>query len=121
MAGAWCDISKFLRGIQEARQRAIAAALRAVDQFGEHVVDDARQITPVKTGFLQASGTTEPAQISGDMITKLIGFGASYSAAVHERKARHEQGEWKFLSTKIEANRPKYEPFVAGKVKAALG
>lgn len=49
----------------EAGGNAQAAALRALDRFGEQVIGDSQKLTPVLTGALQASGTTEPAKVNG--------------------------------------------------------
>src|SRR5690606_18878876 len=82
---ASADISKFLAGLAQARERAIEAATEAVDLAGEHIIGDAQQLCPVDTGALQASGTTLPAEVADGKITKVIGFNTSYAAAVHER------------------------------------
>ena len=118
---ASADISKFLAGLGEAQRRVEAAALQAVDQFGEHVIGDAQQLTPVKTGALKASGTTEPAVREGGKITKRIGFNTDYAAAVHERlDLHHAQGQAKYLETAVRNNAAKMAPFVAERVKRAL-
>jgi hypothetical protein len=116
-SGASADISKFLTGLKEARARKIAAAVRALNQFGEHVIGDAQQITPKRWGDLQASGTTLPAEISGEKIVKVIGFGMFYAVFVHENlEAHHDHGQAKFLSAAVRANAPKMGPFVAGEI-----
>jgi hypothetical protein len=79
------DIRKLLAGLGKAKVAKLNAALRAVNIFGEHVIGDAQQLTPVDTGALQASGTTLPAELGAGGITKLIGFNTNYAAAVHER------------------------------------
>src|SRR4051812_9555758 len=101
------DVSKFIKGMQEKRQRVIAAAVTGVDVFGEHVIGDAQQITPVKTGALQASGTTEEAKVDGTSVSKTIGFNTHYAAAVHERlDSKHAVGQAKFLETSMTNNAP---------------
>jgi hypothetical protein len=113
------DASKLMAGLGEAKRRKMEAARRAVDQFGEHVIGDAQQLTPVKTGALKASGTTEPAVESGDSISKAIGFNTDYAAAVHERlESKHDQGEAKFLEKAMNGNAGKFGPFVAAAVAA---
>lgn len=116
------DVSKFLSGLGAARAAQLAAARAAVDVFGEQVIGDAQQLTPVKTGALQASGTTEPANVDGEAISKVIGFNTNYAAPVHERlNARHAVGQAKFLETAMTQDAPKLGPFVAARVKAAGG
>ena len=118
---ASADISSFLAGLGEARQRAEAAAVRAVDQFGEHVIGDSQQLCPKKTGALAASGTTEPAELVGGKVTKRIGHTVDYAAAVHERlDLHHDQGQAKFLETAVRRNAPKLAGFVIDQVKKVL-
>lgn len=118
---ASADISRLLRGAGQAKARAIAAARRALDVFGEMVVGNAQQLTPVDTGALQASGTTLPAEEKGQKLTKVVGFNTNYAAAVHERlELYHEHGQAKFLETAVRELRPRFQPFIAAKVRAAL-
>lgn len=115
------DASKLIEGLGKARSAKLAAARRALDQFGEHVVGDAQQLTPVKTGFLQGSATTTPATAESETIAKQIGFNAEYAAAVHERPAKHLVGEDKYLAKAMSANASKMAPFVGDAVKAVEG
>lgn len=118
---ASADITQLLEGIRRGGERAIAAALKAVDQFGQHVLGDAQQLTPVKTGALKASGSTEPAEVRGGVIGKRIGFGVFYAIFVHERlDLHHAQGQAKFLETAIRNNATKFAPFVAAAVAKVL-
>jgi hypothetical protein len=118
---ASADITQLLSGLGEAKERGINAALHALDQFGEHVLGDAQQLAPVLTGFLKASGTTLPAERNGDQITKVLGFNASYAAAVHEvLDVDHPNGEAKYLETAVRNNEPKMAPFIGAEVQKAL-
>jgi hypothetical protein len=115
------DISKMLRGLGQARERARAAGLRAMDIAGEKVLGDAQQLCPVDTGFLQSSATSEPAVERGNKITKQVGFNADYAAAVHENlTAHHEVGQAKFLETAIKQNARKLREYVASEMRKAL-
>lgn len=116
------DVRQFLNGLTRAqRQRAIPAGLRAVDRFGEHVLGQAQQIAPVKTGALQNSATSEPARIVGDDISKTIGFNTDYAAAVHERlELHHNQGQAKYLETAMRTQARKLGPLVESEMKRAL-
>lgn len=119
---ASADISGFLSGLGEAQRVAVKAVVAAVDVFGEHVIGDSQQLTPVDTGFLAASHTTEPAKLEGDGVSKLLGANADYAAAVHERlDQKHTQGGAKYLTNALKANEGKFGPFVGGRVAAALG
>ena len=114
------DVSQFLKGLGDARAAQLAAARLAVERFGEQVIGDAQQLTPVKTGALQASGTTEPAIVDGESIQKTIGFNVDYAAAVHEKlNASHSIGQAKFLESAMKADTDKFGRFVADQVKEA--
>ena len=117
------DASDFLKGLAAARDKVLDAARRATDVFGEQVIGDAQQLTPVLTGALQGSGTTLPAEIDGsDGISKTIGFNTDYAAAVHEVLTNHHPvGQAKFLETAMREGAPKYGPFVGQQLKAELG
>jgi hypothetical protein len=113
------DISKFLDGLKKAGEKKRAAAIKALDIAGEQIIGDAQQLTPVKTGALQASGTTEPAKDDGSSIMKTIGFNTNYAAAVHERlDQKHSIGQAKFLSTAMTQDAAKVLKYVADQVAA---
>jgi hypothetical protein len=115
------NIADFINALGEKKEAAQHAAVRALDQFGEHVLGDAQQLAPVDTGFLKASGTSKPAEESGGKVTKVIGFNASYALAVHERlDLHHDQGQAKYLETAVRNNASKLEPFVIDEVKKVL-
>jgi hypothetical protein len=114
------EIQNFLRGLKDAGQKQIAAAVRGVNVFGQHVIGDAQELAPVLTGALKASGTTQPAELKTGMVTKEIGFNTNYAAAVHERlNVNHSNGQSKFLEAEMKEYTPKFGPFVSKQVKAA--
>lgn len=117
------DASKLIAGLAEAKRRKMEAALRAVDRFGQvPVLSNAQAMTPVDTGFLVASAVEEPARISGETITKQVGFNAEYAAAVHENlTAQHGQGQAKFLEESMRRAAPEFGPAVAAAVAAVEG
>lgn len=112
---ASADISRMMQRLRQADRQVKAKAIARMNQFANHVLGDAQEITPVDTGALQASGTVEPAELeaSGN-IKAQIGFNTDYAAAVHERlDVQHEApGQAKFLATAIKNNQPKLVPFV---------
>lgn len=115
------DVSKFLRGVGEGRRRAMAAAARSVEVFGNHVIGKAQEITPVKTGALQNSGTVETPVTTRSSVECTIGFNTDYAAAVHERlNAHHAQGQPKYLETAMRQEARKLVPFVRAEVDKAL-
>ena len=118
---AGIDISGILRGLGAMRRRALAAAVRGVNLFGEHVIGDSQTLCPVETGALKASGTTLPAEVEGETVSKLIGHNVEYAAAVHERmELKHDRGQAKYLETAVRNNLPKFSEFVGNQVKKAL-
>lgn len=116
------DVNEFLRGLEgPAQERAIEAGVRAVGQFGEHVLGVAQEDCPVETGTLQNSATSQPAKRIGDGIEKTIGFNTDYAAAVHERlDVHHSQGNAKYLENAMKTETPKLLPFVGEEMKKAL-
>lgn len=115
------DISKFLGGLDGGGQRARAAAVRAVDRFGWHVWGRASKLAPVDTGWLKNSGMSDDAKLVGDHIEMVIGFNASYAAAVHERlDMHHKQGQAKFLEKAMRTEGHKLVKYVTDEVKKAL-
>jgi hypothetical protein len=115
------DVTQFVKNLQARRKAVEGAALLSVDIFGEHVIGDAEQLTPVLTGTLAASGTTEPATIRGNQISKTMGFNTIYAAAVHENlTARHAVGQAKYLEAAMRRNGPKFNPFMANRLKPIL-
>ena len=114
------DVSQFLSGLEGAHQKQMAAAVKAIDDYAEHVLGDAQQLCPVDIGTLQGSGKSEPIQVEGSSISKKIGFNTDYAAAVHENmEAHHTRGQAKYLSTAMSNNAGKLGPFIAQKTKDA--
>jgi hypothetical protein len=119
---ASADVSQVIAKLEEHQKLVREAALLAVDQFAEMVLTQAAILCPVDTGFLAASGTAERAELNGHVVSVLLGFNASYAAAVHERlDVHHEQGQAKFLETAIRNMAPKFGPYVANAIKRATG
>jgi hypothetical protein len=118
---ASADVSKLLKGLKTAHDKAIAAAERAVNRVAAQTIGDARSLTPVKTGALQASGVALPAETDGTKITATIGFNTNYAAAVHENlTAHHDVGQAKYLEAAMRRNAPKLAVEVAKQINEAL-
>lgn len=124
--GASADISRLIAGLGAYRAKGVAAAVRALDQFGEHTLANAQELCPVETGALQASATATRATLVGDTISKTIGFNTRYAAARHERPPEKDapprqnpRGQWKYLETAVREAAPKLGEFVARQVRAA--
>jgi hypothetical protein len=116
------DTRQFIANLEgEAKKRAMAAAARAVDQYGQHVIGVAATLCPVETGTLQNSGLGLPAVQMGTNVAKEIGFNTSYAAAVHERlDLHHDQGQAKFLESAMVTEASKLRPFVKQELDKAL-
>lgn len=115
------DISKFLAGLDEGKDRAIKAGEQAVDQYANRVVGKAQKLAPKLTGALAGSGIAEKAQFNGHDIRATVGFNTNYAAAVHERlDVHHENGQAKFLETPMRTEAPKLPPFVEKAMRSAL-
>jgi len=118
---AHANVKGFIAGLHGNRRRVEAAAVRAVDEFGEHVIGDSQQLAPVDTGALQASATTLPAELDGTIVRKTLGHNTEYAAAVHERiDVHHELGQAKFLETAIRTNADKFRAFVADRIRRVM-
>lgn len=114
------DISKFVNGLRQNAQRIRSRAKLGVDKFGEATIGLAQTFTPVKTGFLQGSGTTEPAEIKGNRITKIIGFNTYYAAAVHNILTNnHLVGQAMYLARAMKEKAKLFKSFMAGWMKGA--
>lgn len=79
------------------------AARAALHQEGLAVMAEAVKRTPVDTGRLRASAYAKSEDGVGDQLRELVGYGADYALAVHERtEAHHEVGQAKFLTSVLE-------------------
>jgi len=144
---ASADISSFLSGLKKAEAAQIAAAAKAVEQFAAHTIGDSQEFCPIDIGALAGSGTWEKAVVTGRSITVVIGHNTDYAAAVHElwkgdhskpeskadfkarkkankaagkkSKPRNPKARAKYLLAAMQQNAPKFEAYVAPRIKAA--
>lgn len=80
-----------------------SAAKAALHQEGLELMAEAVKRTPVDTGRLRASAYAKAEDGGGDQLREVVGFGADYALAVHERtEVRHETGQAKFLTSVLE-------------------
>jgi hypothetical protein len=116
------DIQELLAGIQRMGAAQMNAARGAAVEFAAHVAGDSAELAPVDEGHLKASATWGELQYSSDGFYVLVGHNVDYAAAVHERlDVHHDQGQAKFLETSVRNNTPKFAPFVADRMKGAIG
>lgn len=89
-----------------AKQALAAAMFQEMDS----IIAEAKSLTPVDTGVLQASGSANPTVVMGTMLSVDGGFGgaaASYVIPVHEHMtAVHPVGQAKFLEQPFLARVP---------------
>lgn len=105
---ASADIKRFQEDLRRKGAALQQRAVRAMDRFGIYVLSQATERAPIDTGDLRASAQELPAEINGGKVTKVIGFGMEYAAAVHENlNAKHKQGQAKFLESAVRENESK--------------
>lgn len=120
------DIRAFLRSLDRAKDAAIEAGRQALDQGGEHVLGEARRFCPMDTGSLRDSGTTLPAEVSRDRVSKVVGFDTNYAAAVHERTdmtfstTRNPEAQNKYLERAVRENVDAVREMTIDAIKGAL-
>lgn len=121
------DFGPFFAAARARQQAALEAARQAVDQFGEQLIGNAQEMTPVETGALAASGTAADAAVEGTKVVKLVGFNTDYAAARHERPPTTDappkinpKGRWKFLEEAMRQLRGKFDSFVGRRVRDAV-
>jgi len=87
--------------LRKLKDRAVAAVRKFLFAEALEILARAKQLCPVDTGALRASGYVETPRRAGQRIAVLMGFGgpaAPYAYKVHEDLvARHAVGEAKFL------------------------
>lgn len=121
---ASADISEFLKSLQpgsELHKRAVTAATRGLDRYAQAVLTNARQRAPIQTGDLRRSATALPTENNQGRLTKEIGFGMSYAAAVHERlDLHHPEGEAKYLENAIRDLARDFTGYIREEIDKAL-
>lgn len=128
---AWGDralvfgVDEVLVTLAQVGGRATQAVAGALVAEGEQIMGKAKELCPVDTGALRASGhVSEPTETPAGAVIVLLGFGgpaASYAVYVHERlDVHHPNGQAKFLSTPAEAAAPGMSARIAARVREAL-
>ena len=116
------DFSKFKPEQAIATIRDAASA--GLYQFAEAVMTESKELCPVDTGNLRATGHVQQPRIENGDIVVTLGYGgpaASYAVIVHEDlAAKHTVGQAKYLELPVIQNTPKLAPFVASVIRRAL-
>src|SRR5260370_1010768 len=106
-------IPEYERALQQFGVRAIDALAVGLREIGEGVMLQAKELCPVLTGNLRASGVVQEPVRTPDAIELTLSFGdtaVDYAIYVHENlEARHPNGQAKFLEqplVEMEPNMP---------------
>jgi hypothetical protein len=74
---------------------------KALYREAEYIMSDAKQLCPVDTGNLRASGHVTQPEVTGESVSVVLGFGGpavKYALPVHERlDVHHPNGQAKYL------------------------
>lgn len=132
--------------LQGLRQGNIAAAMsRGMYEFAEQVMTRAKELCPVDTGALKSTGHVQQPEVRGTEIRVTLGFGGvagkgfvkstkgsswvtgrgsakvGYATYVHEDlKARHVNGQAKFLESPLLEAMKQFDSKVMGSVQRML-
>jgi hypothetical protein len=119
--GAWREIQDALRRLAEDAQREWTQACGAE---AEAIMADAKELTPVDTGNLRASGHVRPPVLDGGQVTVTMGFGgaaAPYALYVHEDlRTFHNVGQAKYLEQPFNAHARVFVDRLLDRMRAAL-
>lgn len=97
--------------------RIILAAERGVKAAGEHVLEKAKEQTPVDTGDLRDSGRTRR---NGTKVR--ISFTDPIAIIVHEnQQAEHTRGNAKFLENAMNSEKDRAAQIVSDEIRKVLG
>lgn len=115
MSVSWTGVDALARKLRVDPTHLLAGALF---EEGEHIMGQAKQLTPVKTGRLRASGHVKPPETSGTTVTVELAFGTDYAIYVHEIEGRnHPVGQAKFLEQPVKAAAGGF----SGRIKRRIG
>jgi len=84
-------------GLQQVAKDFPDAWMGACYLLGTEVATRAMRYVPVDTGHLRESRFVTKPSFTGTAFELTVGFGEPYAIFVHERKARHVVGDWKYL------------------------
>lgn len=125
MTAPW-DVSQLLRGLSQAASRMQTGAKRGLNEWGEHVLDEAVRIVPIEEGGGSLAGSGTVAQ-SQDGRTVGIGFGsgaaAPYALVQHEHlEYHHDPGrQAKYLEVPFQASKAVGMRILSQAVREELG
>lgn len=113
------DLRRFALAV--AANTVMAAASIGLYRFGEAIMTDAKERTPVDTGALRNSGHVMQPEMVGRTIVVRLRFGgpaAPYAPLVHEDLTMpHRVGTAKFLELAMLAGEQRFPAFMGGVFK----
>lgn len=117
MTGMQIDTDAFVAQFRQAVDLRLRQAEQGMAAFGELVLADAFEDTPMEIGDLRRSGMSETVR-DDQAITTAVGFGtgsaAPYAIVQHERTDyRHKVGRAKYLELAVMAWRTRLQSVVA--------
>ena len=125
------DFGPMMERAKAAHSAKLAAAIKAVNDFGEHrILGVAQQLAPKggapttpndpDPGHLASKGPSTPAELVGTVITKEVGFNTPYAAVQDQNtEFRHNDNyEAFFFSGTIQREKGNFAPFIAKRMKA---
>lgn len=87
--------------LKQLSERAAPAMAKALTNEAERIMGEAKDLCPVDTGTLKASGHVQEPELIGERVSVTMGFGGAasdYAIIVHEDlSAYHPVGQAKFL------------------------
>lgn len=90
------------RALQRFVQKAPAEAGKILFRQAEKVMAASKELVPVDTGFLRASGHVDLPVVSGSRVSVAMGYNADYAVHVHEDlTVHHPSGQAKYLERAI--------------------
>lgn len=106
------DIAGLQAGLVRAQKAFQASGAAGLQAAGEHILAESKQLVPVDTGELAASGQV---QIDGDTVT--ISYGTDHAVFVHEITGNeHPDGQAHFLSDPLIGERDRAALIVADRM-----
>lgn len=96
-------LDKVMRNLQKEVNKFAERTQVGMIAAGEFVQAESQDRTPVDKGTLRASARTTWAKASDDL-SVAVSYSTYYAIYVHERKATHEVGDWKYLERAVTEN-----------------
>jgi hypothetical protein len=126
------DISKWAGGLDQLRDKIVAAATQGVNLMAQQIISEAVELAPRgggshspyddAPGTLKDSGVAMPAELEGDVVVSAMGFNTAYAIYQHEALDwGHDEGEAKYLETPMRRNLARANDVIAGPIRNAMG